>query len=205
MSLGWSKNHEPGRNKMKIADSGIIETVKTTIIAAIVGTGDILEATIDTVVHILATIKDTGKPGASVTNVTADVATGAIRGAVQVGADLAHAAEGIMVGVLRSTKQTGGPALDTISDTAHATIRDTASLGGDLAAAATGLVQGAIEAAKKIGVSAGQAAAAAADGALKAAGQVGSAAVETVRKAVTKPINGVKVVVKEPEMAASRT
>jgi hypothetical protein len=45
----------------------------------------------------------------------------------------------------------------------------------------------------------------AADGALKAAGQVGSTAVEAVRKAVTKPVNGVKVVLKEPEMASSKT
>ncbi len=52
-----------------------------------------------------------------------------------------------------------------------------------------------------MGVSAEDAAAAAADGALKAAGKVGSTAVETVRKAVTKPINGVKVVLKEPELA----
>jgi len=33
--------------------------------------------------------------------------------------------------------------------------------------------------------------------------EVGSTAVATVRKAVTKPINGVKVVLKEPEMAVS--
>jgi hypothetical protein len=30
---------------------------------------------------------------------------------------------------------------------------------------------------------------------------VGSTAVDTIRKAVTKPINGVKVVLKEPELA----
>jgi len=33
------------------------------------------------------------------------------------------------------------------------------------------------------------------------AGEVGSAAVDTVRKAVTKPIKGVKVVLKEPALA----
>jgi hypothetical protein len=54
------------------------------------------------------------------------------------------------------------------------------------------------------GVSAEDAAAAAADGALKAAGEVGATAVGAVRKAVTKPINGVKVVLKEPEMALSK-
>jgi hypothetical protein len=36
---------------------------------------------------------------------------------------------------------------------------------------------------------------------LKAAGQVSSTAAETVRKAVSKPISGVKVVLKEPKLA----
>ena len=54
-----------------------------------------------------------------------------------------------------------------------------------------------------MGVSAEDAAAAAANGALKAAGKVGSTAVETVRKALTKPIGGVKVPLKEPELAMS--
>jgi hypothetical protein len=43
-----------------------------------------------------------------------------------------------------------------------------------------------------------QAASAAAEGALKAADRVGSAAVETVRHALTQTISGVKVVLKEP-------
>ena len=49
-----------------------------------------------------------------------------------------------------------------------------------------------------IGVSAEDAASAAAHGALKAADKVGSTAVETVRHAVTQTISGVKVVLKEP-------
>jgi hypothetical protein len=194
-------NAATGDNNMKTTNSGIIETVKNNIVAAIVGTGDIVQAMVDTVARVLAlTIKDTGKVGTSVTDVIADVASGAVRGAVQVGADLGHATKGIMVGVLHGTKETGVAVLDTISHTSHAAIRDTAALGGDLEAAATGLVIGAIEGAKKMGVSAEDAAAAAADGALKAAGQVGSTAVETVRKAVIKPVNGVKVALKEPEI-----
>jgi hypothetical protein len=83
-------------------------------------------------------------------------------------------------------------------------IRDTAKVGGDVGAAATGLVAGAIEGAKELGVSTEDAAAAAANGALKAAGEVGSTAVDTVRKAVAKPINGVKVVLQEPEAVLSK-
>ena len=72
-----------------------------------------------------------------------------------------------------------------------------------MGAAATGLVARAIEGAKEFGVSTEDAAAAAADGALKAAGEVGSTTVDTVRNAVTKTINGVKVMLKEPAMAVS--
>jgi hypothetical protein len=38
---------------------------------------------------------------------------------------------------------------------------------------------------------------------LKAAGKVGAKAVETVRKAVIKPIHGVKVTSKAPELVVS--
>jgi vacuolar-type H+-ATPase subunit H len=93
--------------------------------------------------------------------------------------------------------------LDIIGHTAHVAIQDTAKVGGDVGAAATGLVEGAIEGAKEIGASAEDAAAAAADGALKAAGKVGSTAVQAVSKAMTKPIKGIKVVLKEPEMVLS--
>jgi hypothetical protein len=102
-----------------------------------------------------------------------------------------------------SIKETGAAILNTISRTSDAAIRDTAALGGDLAAAATGLVKGAIESAKKMGINTEEAAASAADGALKVAVQVGATAVETVRKAVTRPVNGVKAELKKPEMPTS--
>jgi len=108
-----------------------------------------------------------------------------------------------MLGVLRGSKDAGTAVLDTIGHTAHVAVRETAAIGGDVGATATGLVAGAIEGAKELGVSAEHAAAAAADGALKAAGEVGSTAVDTVRKAVTKPASGAKVVLKEPAMAVS--
>jgi hypothetical protein len=51
---------------MKTTRSGMIETVKDQIVAAIKGTGNIVQATVDTVAQILATtIKDTGKVGST--------------------------------------------------------------------------------------------------------------------------------------------
>jgi len=47
----------------------MIETLKDKIVAAIKGTGNIVQATVDTVTQILATtIKDAGKLGTSVTD-----------------------------------------------------------------------------------------------------------------------------------------
>ena len=190
---------------MRTTTSGIIETVKDKIIAAIVGTGDIFQATTDTVAQILAAANKDTKLGMSVSDVIADVSSGAVRGAVQVGADVGYAAKGIMMGMLRGTKETGTAVLETISRTSNAAIRDTAALGGDLEAAATGLVVGAIEGTTQMGVSVEEAGAAAADGALKGAGQVGSTAVDTVRKAVIKPLSRVNVALKKPEMVASES
>jgi hypothetical protein len=198
----WSPTREhqnEGNNHMKTTDPGTIETVKDQIVAAITGAGDIVEATVGAVSGILVTtFKDTGKAGKAATDAIASVTGGAIHGAAHVGADLGHAAKGIMLGVLRGTKAVSADALDTISHTAHVAIRDTAGVGGDVEAATTGLITGAIEGAKDSGVSAEKAASAAAEGALKAAGKVGAAAVASVRKAVSKPVKGVKVVLKEP-------
>jgi hypothetical protein len=109
------------------------------------------------------------------------------------------AAKAMMVGVLRGKTET----MATIIHTAEIAIQDTAEVGGDLGDVATGLVQGAIHGAKELGVSVEEAAAFAADGALKAAHQVSSAAFDIVRNAVTQTIYGVKVVMRGPDIIVS--
>ena len=94
--------------------------------------------------------------------------------------------------------------VDTAAQILATTVKDTAKVGGDVGAGATGLAAGAIKDVKELGVKAENATAAVAGGALKAVGEVGSAAVDAVRKTVTKPGNSDKVVLKEPETAASR-
>jgi len=100
------------------------------------------------------------------------------------------AAKANMVGALRSSKT---ETLAAISHAAEIAIQNTARAGGDLGHVATGLVQGAIQCAKELGVSIEDAAASAADGALKGAHQVRSAAFDIVRSAVTQTIDGVTV------------
>jgi hypothetical protein len=118
---------------MKTESSGVAERVKNEIVAAITGTGDIVQATADTVARMLGTtVRDTGKVGTSVTDTVADVASGTVRGAEQVGADSGHAAKGLMIGVLRGTKAVGTDAMETVRRTAHVTIQDTAKVAATL-------------------------------------------------------------------------
>jgi len=118
----------------------------------------------------------TGKPGMEIMERVKDDIIAAVQGA----GDVAQAT------------------MDTISRTARIAIRDTAEVGGDIGATAIDLVTGSIEAAKELGVSAEDAAAAAAHGALKAAEQLGSTALEVVRHCLTGTISGVKIVLKVP-------
>ena len=180
----------------------MIETVKAAVVASIIGPGDNVQAIASTVGGRLArTITDTSRVGPSVIDAIAHVASSAICSPVRAGVDLSHATKGIVVGVLRGTALASAEARDTISHTAHVAIRATAQVGGDLEVAATGLVQGAIAGTKESGVSAEDAAAAAASGALKAAGEVSSRALATVRNALIKTSQGVKVVTRELEAA----
>ena len=184
---------------MKTREVKLSETVRSGIVSGIRTTGDITKATVDTVSGVLTTtLKDAGKVGESAEVAVGHVAGGAVQGAAEIGAHLGQSAKGIVVGVLRGTKHVGTQAMDTIGHTAGAVIHNAAEVGGDLGQAATGLVEGAIHSAKELGVSGEAAAAAAAHGALKAADKVGTSAVETVRRAVTQTISGVKVVLKEP-------
>ena len=184
-------------------DTETIETVRQKIVAAINETDIVVQATVDTVTGILLTVKDSGAESASPNELIADIASGVIGGAVQAGADLTQAATGLMRGVLRGPQEVGGSVLHRISHTSQVAVRETAAIGGDLEAVATGLVLGAIEGARKMGVSRAEAAAAAADGALKAANSLGSQIFETVQNAVTQSMHGIKVVMKKPKLAVS--
>jgi hypothetical protein len=181
-----------------------IETVRQKIVVAINETDIVVQATVDTVTRILLSVKDSGTESASLNDVIANVASGVISGAVQVGADLTQAATGLMLGVLRGPQEVAGSVLHRISHTSQLAVRETAAIGGDFEAVARGLVVGSIEGARKMGVSRAEAAAAAADGALKAAHSLGSPAFESVQNAVTQSAHGIKVLMKKPELARAQ-
>ena len=71
------------------------ETVKTGIIESIRGTGEVVDAAIDTVSGTLVnTLKSTGAVGTALTGTVSDVLRGAILGTAHVGADIGGAAKG---------------------------------------------------------------------------------------------------------------
>ena len=183
-------------------DSGAIESVREKMVLAINETRIVVQATIDTVTGTLVTGVERG---VALTDVIDDVASGVICGALQARGDLTQAATGLMLGVLRGLKEAGPNILHLVSSTSEIAIRETAAVGCDLDAVATGLVVGAMEGARNIGLSRGEAAAVAADGALKAAHLLGWRAFETVQHAVTRPMQGVTVVMKESEVAFSNS
>jgi len=190
---------------MKVAGPDITGTAQAAIVAAIKNTDDATKATLKLVTELLSSsVIDASIGGASVTAAIGNIVSGAIRGTLEVGANVGHAAKGIIIGVLHGTQDTGTPVLDTIRHTAYVVIRDTASLGGDVGGAALGLVAGVIEATKKLGISAEGAAHVAVDGALKAASHVSSITVETVRRAVTRPLNAMKTTIHQEENNYSR-
>ena len=180
-------------------DTEAIESVRQKIGVTINETDVVAQATVDT--GILVTVKDSGAESASLNDGIADIASGVIGRMIQAGADPTQAATGLMLGVMRGPEEVGGSVLHRISHTSQVAVRETAAIGGDLEAVATGLVLGAIEGAKKMGVSRAEAAAAAADGALKAVHSLGSPAFERVRNAVTQSMHGIHVVMKKPELA----
>ena len=130
--------------------------------------------------------------------VIADVTSSVICGTLRAAADLTQAAKGVMLAMLRGQNEVSGAILHRISHTSGVAVRETAAGGGDFESVATGLVAGAIERATTMGVNREEAAAAAADGALRAANIAGSHAFEAVEKAVTRSIDGVQVVMKKP-------
>jgi hypothetical protein len=167
------------------------------MVLAINETRVVVQATIETVTGTLGTAVERG---VALDDVIDDVARGAIRGALQARGDLTQAATGLMLGVLRGLKDAGPNILHLVSSTSETAILETSAAGGDLDAVATGLVVGAMEGAMNIGLSRAEAAAVAADGALKAAHLLGWRALETVQHAVTQPMNGITVLMKKPDL-----
>jgi hypothetical protein len=184
--------------------AAITQAVKSSILSALADGTDVARAVSASVARELAGLIGTsGNTGARVTIITANVASAAISGVLQSGCDLAPAAQGLVVTILRGTRLVGSEVVAGIKRTAQIVTRAVAESQGNLEAAATGLIRGAIQAANEIGIDTADAAAAAATGALNAVGDVRSTAYKAVLAAVSKPFDGITITPKEPAVSAN--
>src|SRR5713101_2931751 len=86
------QSSSPGRRSHM--NKGIMESVKDKMVGSIKGTGEVLNAAVDTVSGTLVTtIKGTGAVGTALTSTVSDVLRGAIMGTAQVGGDVGAAAK----------------------------------------------------------------------------------------------------------------
>lgn len=103
---------------MNTTNPGMIETVKDKSIAAIKGTGDIVETTVDSAGKILTTtVKGTAKVGGTVATAVTGLATGVIGGVEQVGVKAEHAVTAVAGGALKAVGEVGAAGVDAVRTT----------------------------------------------------------------------------------------
>ena len=161
-------------------------------------TGTMAEAVSRTVAR---TFENVATAPDALVHATSEAAQGAIQAVLDVGGDLGAAARGVVIGVVRGTRgvafDSGNTGFDAIRHSAESVVRSAARLSGDLATAARGAVEGAIHGAREANLDTKEAATAAAHGALLAAGELGPTAGERVRFALSEPIEGLRVTLRE--------
>jgi hypothetical protein len=156
--------------------------VKERIVRALRRARDPVEAVANAVSDtILGSVKAEDPLASAFVSVT-DIIRSAVDGAVEAGADLAQAAKGISIGILRGTRETGEPAQKSLGHAARAIVFHAAKIGGDLGAAARGVVQGSIHGARAMGLDAAAAARAAGHSILDAGEDIGSEAARQLRR-----------------------
>lgn len=182
----------------------IAQAVKSAILSALADGTDVAQAVSATLARELADSMGVSEiSSARMTIVTASIASAAINGVLQSGCELAPAAQGLLVPILRGTRLHGAEVLAAATRASKIVTRAVAEGQRDLQAAVTGLMRGAIQGANEIGIDAADAATAAATGALNAVGDVRSSAYQTVLATISKPFEGITITPKEPAVSSN--
>jgi hypothetical protein len=109
--------HERKPNMTK-TNPGVIETVRDQSIAAIKGTGNIVEKTVDTAAKIVTTTaKDTAKVGGEVGTAATGLVVGVVEDVKQVGVKAEHATAAVAGGALKAVGEVGSAAVDAVRAT----------------------------------------------------------------------------------------
>ena len=93
---------------MNKSNSGVIETVKDKGVAAIKGTENIVETTVDSTAHILGTaVKDTAQVGGEIGTAATGLVTGAVKDVEKVGVGAEHATAAVAGGAVKAVGEVG--------------------------------------------------------------------------------------------------
>lgn len=100
--------------------TGVIETVKDKSVDAIKGTGNIVEATVDTTEKaVTTTVKDVAKVGVDIEHAVVAVGSGAIKGTEKLAVGTEHAVADIAGGAVKAVGDVGATVVDAARHTVH--------------------------------------------------------------------------------------
>jgi len=93
----------------------MFETVKDKSVAAVEGTGHVVEKVVDTSAKVLTnTVKDTAKVGGAVGTAATGLVTEVVKDTKKVAVGAEHAAGAVVGGAVKATGQVGKAAVDTV-------------------------------------------------------------------------------------------
>ena len=177
---------------------------ESAIAEALGGAGEDAPAAVAAVADVVARdLRESGRSGAALLSAISALAFGAAHAAVSTGGEVGCVAQGFLLGVMLAGEAQERRLLAVVSHAAGTFIKHVAEAGGDAASAARGLVEGAASRAGELQLDPGAAACAAGQGAVDAAEDVDARLGRKVRRALERPVAGIKILLKEPVGAAS--
>jgi hypothetical protein len=174
------------------------------VAAAIAGAGRDPQAVVGAVAEVVAEdLRSSGRGGAAMLSAISALAFGVAHAAVSTGGAMDFVAEGFLLGVMLAGETDAQRLLAIIAHASGTFIKHVAEAGGDVTPATRGLVEGAVAWAGELTLDPGEAAYAAAQGAVDAAEEVDSRLGHKARRALEQPVAGIKIPLREQAEAAS--
>jgi hypothetical protein len=163
-------------------------------------TADIKNTVIDNISEVVERLaKDTGKSSELIESIRNIVSTN-IHGVIAAEKNVEDGIKNVAIGILKGLKSSGQEIFSSISVLAGAIIMASVDSKADVAAVSKGMLSGIVQSANEMGIDAGKAAYVAASSAITAASKVDKDLGSKVKKAATGPIEGNKIMLKEPFM-----
>jgi CheY-like chemotaxis protein len=168
------------------------------LVTALKSTGDVASKTVELTRGATArTLRGVGG-GAATSRVVSQAVLSAVRAGSKAGVEIGAVVQGAVTGAIQGVEDVTKITPGLLRDTTRSVVAGVKEAGGDVVEAATKSVEAAIEAGKAAGMSAEEAASASAAGAVSAAAEISEALGNAVAKALSRTIEGVRLVVEAP-------